>query len=95
MGSIVWAIRPDWDARLGSWLTETEKGLDWNLNLHLHPLKSTMNEDVFPVENGDFPMSFVSFQEGMRFEGDWTPRKLINWEYFGQVGDIPSRGKLT
>ena len=23
-----------------------------------------MNEDVFPVENGDFPMSFVSFQTG-------------------------------
>ncbi len=22
-----------------------------------------MNEDVFPVENGDFPMSFVSFEK--------------------------------
>ena len=25
--------------------------------------KSTMNEDVFPVENGDFPASHVSFRE--------------------------------
>ena len=24
--------------------------------------KSTMNEDVFPIEHGDFRMSFVSFQ---------------------------------
>ena len=24
--------------------------------------KSTINEDVCPIENGDFPMSFVSFQ---------------------------------
>ena len=24
--------------------------------------KSAMNEEVFPIENGDFPMSFVSFQ---------------------------------
>ena len=28
-----------------------------NMTIYFYKEKSTMNEDVFPIENGDFPMS--------------------------------------
>ncbi len=35
--------------------------------------KSTMNEDVFPIENGDFPVSHVSFQGWYIWGVEWFP----------------------
>ena len=40
-----------------------------------------LSEDVFPIENGDIPASYVSFREGMysiaitmnHFVGDYSP----------------------
>ena len=35
--------------------------------------KSTMNEDVFPIEHGDFPASYVSFWQGRNLFFSWHP----------------------
>ena len=45
--------------------------------------KSTMNEDVFPIEDGDFPAShvFFCFFSEVYFSKRWLNHQLDGWFY--------------